>query len=250
MDTPFTGFGTESFAFFRDLAEHNNKIWFDQNRNRYDQFVVGAFRSLLVALEPGLLRLNPNFEMSGKTNRNFSRINRDIRFSKDKSPYKSNYYLYLFDGRRDRHTDGRFYVGLNAECLTVGFATYVSWGERPPSTLERIFRKRFAAHRETFHKLLEGVVRHGRFETYWHRQEKGEWALHPGLPRRDEEWQTLQGWIVRRVYPAESKSLAQPAFANRIAQVFRDLYPIYVFTSVDGPGWPGELRRALRLRSA
>src|SRR5207253_108904 len=121
MGQSFVGFTSDSFEFFRELAQNNNKAWFDQNRERYDRHVVGAFRGLLETLEPFLLKLNPHFETSGKTNGNFSRINRDIRFSKDKSPYKPNYYLYVFDGRHDRGHAGRLYVGLSADCLTVGF---------------------------------------------------------------------------------------------------------------------------------
>src|SRR5213594_3391033 len=116
MEQSFPGFNSESFAFFRELAQNNSKPWFDQNRERYERHVQGAFRGLLASLEPFLLKLNPHFETGGKTNGNFSRINRDIRFSKDKSPYKQNYYLYVFDGRRDRGHAGRLYVGLAAEC--------------------------------------------------------------------------------------------------------------------------------------
>ena len=107
----FPGFTAESFTFFQDLWQHNNKGWFDQNRPRYEKHVTGAFRALLETLTPFLLSLDPHFELSGKTNGNFSRINRDIRFSKDKSPYKSNYYLYVYDRRHDRgrwgQRDGR-----------------------------------------------------------------------------------------------------------------------------------------------
>jgi uncharacterized protein (TIGR02453 family) len=103
----FHGFKAESFAFFQDLAQHNNKAWFDQNRVRYEEHVTGAFRALLETLSPFFLDLNPQFEISGKTNGNFSRINRDIRFSKDKSPYKPNYYLYVYDRRHNRGHAGR-----------------------------------------------------------------------------------------------------------------------------------------------
>ena len=91
----------------KNSRRNNQKAWFDANRARYDQHVVGAFRGLLEALSPALLKLNPHFEVGGKTNGNFSRINRDIRFSKDKCPYKSNYYLYVYDNRHDRgHAGG------------------------------------------------------------------------------------------------------------------------------------------------
>ena len=156
------------------------------------------------------LKLNPHFEVGGKTNGSFSRINRDIRFSKDKSPYKSNYYLYVYDGRHDRGHAGRLYVGLSADCLTVGFSIYGSW-RGPKGALETVFRKRVAAHHETFETLLARVVRARRYETYWHREEKGEWAQHAGLPRREEDWQTLHAWVVRKVFlPNRAGSVLPP----------------------------------------
>ncbi len=244
MENVFSGFGQESFAFFRELAENNNKTWFDQNRARYEQHVQGAFRGLLRTLEPFLLKLNPHFETAGKTNGNFSRINRDIRFSKDKTPYKSNYYLYVFDGRHDRGHAGRLYVGLSADCVTVGFSIYATWGKGPKGALESVFGKRVSTHPEVFERLLENVVRRKRYETYWHREEKSDWARHPGLPRREEDWQTLQAWIVRKVFLPNARGLATPAFAHQVERIFADLYPLYVFTSIAGPRWQAELKKA------
>jgi len=236
-------FTSESFKFLQELARNNNKPWFDENRERYEAHITAPFRALLVTLEPFLLELNPHFETGGKTNRNFSRINRDIRFSKDKSPYKSNYYLYVFDRRRDRDQDGRLYVGLSADCVTVGFATYASWKRGSKSALETVFRKRFVSHRELFDRLIRDVVRARRFETYWHRQEDGEWAQHPGLPRRDEDWKTLQAWIIRKVILPGSRLLRAPAFAQEVERIFRDLYPFYIFTSFIDRDWAGKISK-------
>jgi uncharacterized protein (TIGR02453 family) len=251
MAEEFSGFTVDSFEFFNELGANNNTAWFKANRHRYDQYVVGAFRGLLQTLEPFLLKLNPHFETAGKTNRNFSRINRDIRFSKDKSPYKSNYYLYVFDSRRNRGDAGRFYLGLTADCLTVGFSIYGSAesskrqreGHAAQSALESIFRKRILAHRKSFACLLQKTVRAGRYETYWHRVEKRDWTQHPGLPRRDEDWQTLQAWIVRKVFLPTARGIQTPAFARQVERIFSDLYPLYVFTSVAGPRWQKELRK-------
>ncbi len=242
MENVFSGFTPDSFTFFRELARNNNKQWFDAHRPRYEAHVQGVSRGLLVTLEPALLRLNPYFETSGRTNGNFSRINRDIRFSKDKSPYKSNYYLYVFDRRRKRASDGRLYVGLSADCVTVGFSIYGTWGKGPKGALETVFRPRFEKEGATCLRSVERVIKPRRYETYWHRQEKGEWTLHPGLPRKDEDWLTLHAWIVRKVFEPGARDLATPAFARRVERIFMELYPLYALTSVVGPRWKAALR--------
>jgi uncharacterized protein (TIGR02453 family) len=249
MGQPFVGFTSESFEFFRDLAGNNNKSWFDQNRERYDRHVVGAFRGLLEILEPFLLRLDRQFETSGKTGGNFSRINRDIRFSKDKSPYKPNYYLYIFNRRRDPQSDGRLYIGLSAECVSVGFATYASWKRGEKTALEMTFRKRLQSNFETFSELLDRVVRKGRYETYWHREERKDWVRHPGLPRKEDDWLTLQAWIVRKVFAPNARGLASPDFASQVQHIFAQLYPLYVFSSSASPKWQRDMQKAASLRS-
>ena|SRR5579859_4234600 len=238
----FQGFQPASFGFFHELAKNNHKPWFDAHRTIYDGHVTGAFRSLLVALEPALLELNPHFETAGKTNGNFSRINRDIRFSKDKAPYKSNYYLRFYDSRRSAKSDGCLYVGLSADCVTAGFNTYATWGRGPKGALETVFRPRFAKERAIFEQLLKATVSKGRYQTYWHRQEQGDWAQHSGLPRRDDDWLTLQAWVVRKVFEPGAKGIGTPGFAGRIEKIFRELYPLYVFTSATSPQWKKALR--------
>ncbi len=230
MAATFPGFTAESFRFFQELGENNNKLWFDANRARYDQHVVGVFRGLLETLAPSLRKLNPRFETAGKTNGNFSRINRDIRFSKDKRPYKGNYYLYVYDGRHDRGHGGRLYVGLSADCVTVGFSIYET-DRKSPGTLRTVFRKRLTREPAALERLLARIVRGRRYETYWHRQQKGEWAQHPGLPRRAEDWQTLQAWVVRKVFLPNARGLASPAFARSVQTIFAELYPLYNFTT-------------------
>ena len=87
-------------------------------------------------------------------------------------------------------------------------------------------------------------MRGRRYETYWHRMEKRDWAQHSGLPRRDEDWQTLQAWIVRKVFEPNARGLASPAFARQVERTFTELYPLYVFTSVASPKWQSQLKKA------
>ena len=83
----------ETFQFFKDLSRHNRKEWMDANRDRYQAAIVQPFRRLLEELAPRALELDSRFDTSGRTGPNFSRINRDIRFAKDKTLYKTHMYL-------------------------------------------------------------------------------------------------------------------------------------------------------------
>src|SRR5258708_19934761 len=86
--------------------------------------MVQPLRRLCEELAPAILRLDPRFETSGRTGANLSRINRDIRFAKDKTPYRAQMYLKFsvpFSG--DGET-GQLYVGISTKAVTAGFRIY------------------------------------------------------------------------------------------------------------------------------
>lgn len=219
----FRGFHPEAYRFFRHLAGNNHKSWFDKNRPIYEEHVSGALKGLFEVLAPRLLRLDPEFEISGKTGKNFSRINRDIRFARDKSPYRGTLYLYF--GRHGTDLGTRLYVGLSADGVTCGFAAYHGRG----SEMEEIFKPRRAREPEVVERTLARLSR--RYEMYWHAMERGEWKKHPGWPRTDEEWARCQALIVRRLFPPTRAALRGPRFARQIEKMFRELFPLYAFAT-------------------
>ena len=126
----------ETFVFFRDLGRNNHKEWMDKNRERYRECLVQPLRRLLEELSPRILQMDGNFDVSGRTGTNFSRINRDIRFAKDKTPYKTQMYLKFEIPAGDRES-GQLYIGLTKDAVTLGFRLY-SGAKRKESALALI----------------------------------------------------------------------------------------------------------------
>ncbi|HVH71001.1 MAG TPA: DUF2461 family protein, partial [Candidatus Dormibacteraeota bacterium] len=93
MAKPTPVFTRQTFQFFEELGRNNAKEWMEENRDRYQSTVVQPFRRLLEELSSDVLKLDSRFDVSGRTGPNFSRINRDIRFAKDKTLYKTQMYL-------------------------------------------------------------------------------------------------------------------------------------------------------------
>ena len=102
MDERFRGFPPESLEFFRELAAHNNRDWFLAHKDVYQRACRAPMEALVAELEPRV----------GKVK--ISRINRDIRFSRDKAPYKT----YIAAGV------GGNYISLSADGLFVGGGFY------------------------------------------------------------------------------------------------------------------------------
>lgn len=213
-------FKPELFRFFRELARNNHKPWMDANRDRYRTAVVEPFRVLLDRLTPFTLELNPRFVIDGRVGQNFSRINRDIRFAKDKSPYRPQMYLFFAEPGEG----GQLYVGISAEMVTCGFRAY---RESKTSSLATLARERGERHPEYIEMLRRKLGR--RFDSYWYKTEKGNWTKRSGWPLEPEDWKRLRGWVVRRKLPRTAA--ARPAFAGEVAAIFRQVYPLYSFTT-------------------
>ena len=217
----------ETFQFFKDLSRQNRKEWMDANRDRYQAAIVQPFRRLLEELAPRALELDSRFDTSGRTGPNFSRINRDIRFAKDKTLYKTHMYLKFSVPAPGKRETGQLYVGLSADAVTVGFRIY-SGGKRKESTLALIAEPRVNADSRWVARQKKRLGR--RYESYWYATVKGEWTKHPGWPIVPENWKKILAWIVRR---KSGPSVATRAsFPREAAKVFRDLYPLLRFTSL------------------
>jgi uncharacterized protein (TIGR02453 family) len=220
----FTG---ETFKFFKDLGRHNHKDWMEANRGRYQAALVQPFRRLLEELSPSVLELDSRFDTSGRTGANFSRINRDIRFAKDKTLYKTNMYLKFSVPPPVKRETGQLYVGLSKDTVTAGFRIY-SGGKRKESTLALIAEPRAGADSTWAAKQRKRLGR--RYESYWYTTVKGEWTQHDGWPVAPEDWKKIQAWIVRRKFVPSVATRA--SFPREAAKIFRDVYPLLCFTSL------------------
>jgi uncharacterized protein (TIGR02453 family) len=220
----------ETFRFFRELGRNNHKAWMDANRERYQAHIVAPLRALLDALAPAALKLHQGFDTSGRTGPNFSRINRDIRFAKDKTPYRTQMYLKFADGAEGENPGGQLYVGVAADAVTAGFRIYA---ESKTAKLTALAAPRAVENTAWLKKQHKRLGR--SYESYWYSTEKGEWTKHDGWPLAAEDWKKIHGWIVRK--KMKPSAALRPGFPGDAAKILRELAPLYHFTS--SPVWKG-----------
>ena len=68
-----------------------------------------------------------------------------------------------------------------------------------------------------------------KYQSYWYSVQKGEWNKHDGWPIKPDNWKRLKGWIVRRkMKPAAATRVSFPA---EVSKIFKEVYPLYRFTS-------------------
>jgi hypothetical protein len=121
-----------TFQFLRALTRNNSKASIDANRQRYRDELVEPFRALLDCFGPFVSRLNLQFCVTGRVGDNFPRINRDIRFANDKTPYRPQMYLFFAEPSGE---GGQLYIGASPEIVTCASASTAPSAFRLSSSL-------------------------------------------------------------------------------------------------------------------
>lgn len=147
------GFTKASFDFLADLSDNNNKAWFDENKPIFETRLKAPFEALLEALSARLSDADTPMRGSKKT---LFRMHRDIRFSKDKRPYKTNTgALMTPDGRKNEKAP-ILYLHMDA---TGGFAA-AGFYKFKASDLEPI-RQRMLDKTDEFDAVLSDLDKAG-----------------------------------------------------------------------------------------
>ena len=123
--TEFSGFKPAAFAFLRSLKKHNEREWFERNRGTYETELRAPLAALAEEVDVRLATLAP--EIVGDPKRSLFRIHRDVRFSNDKSPYKTHVACWFHHvdagrgvGTQAAHGGAGFYFHLEADRASIG----------------------------------------------------------------------------------------------------------------------------------
>jgi uncharacterized protein (TIGR02453 family) len=115
-------FTADFFNFFEELSENNSKIWMDAHKKKYEEAVKLSFRKLVSDFLERIYEVDPAYPTQKAENCIF-RINRDIRFSANKVPYKNHTAAYFCRDGKKSESPG-FYIHFGAEECFVGGGCY------------------------------------------------------------------------------------------------------------------------------
>ncbi|MCB0482557.1 MAG: DUF2461 domain-containing protein [Flavobacteriales bacterium] len=142
-----TYFTEDYLEFFKELAKNNHKEWFDLNRKRYEKSVKAPFQSFISDLILMLKKEDLEIEVEPKDA--IFRINKDIRFSKDKTPYKLSCSAIVSPGGKKNKEVPGIYIEAGPEDFRIYGGVYML----SPSNLNDL-RFHIAANSEEFNKLI------------------------------------------------------------------------------------------------
>lgn len=121
----FGGFTKETFKFLKGLEKNNTKEWFGDNRDIYDEHVLEPAQEFVTEMGERLRSITPKVVAIPKTDKSIFRIYKDVRFSKDKTPYKTHVGIFFWDGKRKKLENPGFYLQLNKNSIFIAGGLYI-----------------------------------------------------------------------------------------------------------------------------
>lgn len=212
----FAGFSERGFRFLRALRRHNDRDWFAAHRAEYEAYVRDPMRTLVEEMDVRLARIAP--EMVGDPARSIFRIHRDVRFSADKSPYKTHAAAQFY------HRDAGRGAGVDATGAGASFyfhfdpvESFVAGGLwMPARPALNAIREALAADPDGFEAIVLNRAFRRRFgaledEAVLKRMPRGFSENHPAA-----RWLRYRSFVgYRALTPADVTSRRLPATLER-----------------------------------
>jgi uncharacterized protein (TIGR02453 family) len=210
-------FGPEALRFLRDLRANNEREWFLANKARYESSVQAPALRFIEAMTPRLAKLSPHVTSSARpSGGSLSRIYRDIRFSKDKSPYRTNVGIHFFHeraGKENRLPGFYFHLAPGESSVAAGI-----WHPEPPAL--RKIRDRIVARPADWGRVVGDAIEiEGESYVRVPAGYDAEHQYRDDLRRKD--------FFALRALP--DKAISSPDFGKKFESACRELDPLNRF---------------------
>ncbi len=158
----FEGFPADTFRYLTDLEQNNNRDWFNEHKDRYESSFLLPALAFIEAMQSPLSKAAPMLRAEPKKmGGSLMRIYKDTRFSKDKTPYKTNIGIqFRHQSGKDVHAPG-VYLHVAADECFLGVGTW-----RPPSDALKQIREAIDQNPTEWRKVRQNKAFRGSFDLY------------------------------------------------------------------------------------
>ncbi|WP_392560394.1 DUF2461 domain-containing protein [Orbus mooreae] len=212
----FTGFSQAGLNFLQNVKVKNSREWFHENRTVYDEQLVKPFRALVEQLSPDMLKIDQWLETKPAIGKTLSRINRDTRFSHDKSLYRSRLWLTFKRPSRDWKEAPAYFFEIAPDMYRYGLGYYCA----PKSTMD-IFRDEIKQDPEKFQKMIRCVKK--PFELVGDSYKR---SLTKDLPDDILTWYNRKSFAVMVSNP-QIEDIFDKNLATILYKGFKQISPLY-----------------------
>lgn len=215
----FNGFPKESIRFLIDLKANNNREWFQQHKPVYLQYINQTSKAFVVEMEERLIEITGQ-PMSSK----IYRIYRDVRFSKDKTPYNPYIHISFFLADLGKQSCGikpSFHFGLETDELIVGTGSF-------EFTKENLITYRDKVANDTTGEKLATILKHYNEEDGYHLDEPVLKHVPAGFDKNHPRENLLRrkGLVIWHKQPHPT-ALNSVEISDEIMDRFRAMKPVY-----------------------
>jgi uncharacterized protein (TIGR02453 family) len=228
--TLFTGIPEEGLTFLTQLEKNNNREWFLKHKELFEQALLCPMRSLIASIRDILAPVAPSIRIDPI--RSIHRIHRDVRFRRDKSPYKTHLAASFSETVRSRHSEG-LYLVISTKSAASGGGAYMPL----PAELRSI-RERISDRGAMFKSIVEDPELKRRFGAM--RGEQLQRAPRGFSPENAMlEYLRYKQFFFIRDYDA--KACLRADFAGSVAEDYLSLLPFI--------NWLSEATKATAVKS-
>lgn len=221
MVSRYASFNPETIRFLEQLAANNNREWFKEHKARYEEDVLDVALRFIQSMQDPLAEIAPRFvAMPTRMGGSLMRVYRDTRFSKNKTPYKTNIGIqFRHEQAKDVHSPG-YYVHIDPEQVFVGVGMW-----RPDSEPLRGIRQRIAAKPAEWKRVMGGRSFKRQFVL------GGESLLRPprGFDKDHECIDDIRRKSFIAVRQLEVANCLKPQFQRTVESSFRTAEPFMRF---------------------
>jgi uncharacterized protein (TIGR02453 family) len=213
-------FNSETIEFLRQLSLNNNKVWFDSNREQYEVNLLAPMKDLAKIMEPAVKKIDPLLETSPAVGKAVSRIYRDIRFSYDKTPYRTDAWVSFKRPKRLSLTAPEFFIYFTAEEYQIGMGYYAPI----PSDMAR-FRENILLDPERFGEFIDRFAKKADVKLYGENYKK--WISND-LSEKFQDWFQKKNFYISRTKPIDDEFFSENLY-QIMAEIFDFTSEAYAF---------------------
>lgn len=214
-----------TFQFLADLKKNNTRDWFNDNKKRYEE-AKAAFETFIDALIEKIAAFDPAIGHHKAKDCVF-RIYRDVRFSKDKSPYKTHFGAHVTSAKSksEIHTRAGYYIHVEPGATMLAGGAYL-----PEAGWLKKIRQEIDYNGAELRKIMEGKD----FKTYFGEIEGEKLKTTPkGYSADHPEIELLKQKSFLATHKVDDKQALAPDFPDHSTRVFKALFPFDQFLNRD-----------------
>jgi uncharacterized protein (TIGR02453 family) len=214
----FEGFTPEMNDYLMGIRFNNYKSWFDEHREQYTKYVHEPMKLFADEIFARMNDMDEDFREIPK----ISRANRDIRFSKNKNPYKESKWFFL-RGDGSPHivySKPTYFFEVMPECWRYGF-----FYEPGPNGMA-VYRKKIESDIAGFERLISEVEKDDFFITEERNYKR---VFNPELSEHIRKWHQKKGVEFTRYEDYTNTDVYSEKLIDVVFEGFKRLYPLYKF---------------------